>query len=214
MNFILAAIFLIPTQHQIAAPGALNIPFAEPKPLHLRWKSASQQGYWNPPSINLPAPGAYWVSAATPSKLRTLPAADANRYLREQGLSVVEAYRKQYKLEQQPLRVIHSQYAKTLVSVGPIETISLITLNLPVEIILRYASLLQVNFRGQPIPDIQVSLNGKVLGRTNGAGQIPLPELTAPTRLSATVARAYADPTTASWELFTATLTLPALAGN
>jgi hypothetical protein len=211
VNFLLATLFLLPPTHELAAPGTFQIPVAETKPRHLRWKSAAKEGYWNPPNLTLPLPGQYWVSAATPAKLRTMQAAEFSRYLKQEGLTFVEDYRRKYKLLQQPAKVIQSEYAKTLVSIGPIQTLSLISLNLPVEFVLRYATLLQLNFRGQPIPDVQVTLNGQVLGRTNGAGQIPLPELTAPARLSATVARAYADPTTASWEFFTATLTLPAL---
>lgn len=201
----------MPGSHELATPGPVSVPLNGPGFLHLRWKSQRSSGYWEPPTLKLPFAGTYWVSAATKSQVRTIAAATFNQMLVQDGLSIVTQYRKQYKQTNEPGRVVTADYAKTMITVGPPEPISPIELNLPIEFILRYPQLVQLNFRGQPIADIQVNLNGKAIGRTNGAGQLPLPLLNSATKLTATVARAYPDPTTAPWEFFNASLTLPPL---
>jgi hypothetical protein len=201
----------MPGSHELATPGPVSLPLNGPGYLHLRWKSQRSSGYWEPPTLKLPFAGTYWVSAATKSQVRTIPAATFNQMLVQDGMTIVAQYRKQYKQTNEPGRVVTADYAKTMITVGPPEPITPIELNLPIEFILRYPQLVQLNFRGQPIADIQVNLNGKPIGRTNGAGQLPLPLLNSATKLTATVARAYPDPTTAPWEFFNASLTLPPL---
>ena len=204
-------LFLLPGTHELSAPGPVGIPLAGPGYLHLRWKSLKSSGYWNPPSLTLPSTGTYWVSAATTPRVISFTAAAFNQLIERDGSTMVQDYRRKYKLTSQPGKALSSDYAKTMITVGPPEPIVPVELNLPIEFILRYPQLVQLNFRGKPIPGIQISLNGKAIGRTNGAGQLPLPSLTSATKLSATVVRAYPDPTTAPWEFFNATLTLPPL---
>ncbi|WP_031500301.1 hypothetical protein [Bryobacter aggregatus] len=211
MIALLSTLFLIPGTHELVSPGPVNIPVAEQKAQHLRWKSAKASGYWDPPTLTLPAPGTYWISAATRAVVRTVKAPDFEQLIRQEGISMVQQYRKQYKLSAQPARILSTDYAKTLVRVGAPEEIIPIELNLPVELILLHPQLVQLKFRGQPVYDVQINLNGKPIGRTNGAGQLPLPALTQASQLTATVVRSYPDHTTADWEFFTATLTLPAL---
>ena len=208
---LLATLFLIPGTHQLAAPGPLSIPLAGPSYLHLRWKSDKSSGYWAPPTLNLPSPGTYWISAATKPVVRAFKATDFEQLLRQEGITMVQQYRRQYKLTAQPSKILASDYAKTMVEVGKPSPIAATTLNLPVELILLHPQLIQLNFRGQPIYDIQINIDGTPIGRTNGAGQLPLPSLTRATKMSATVARSYPDHATADWEFFTATLTLPQL---
>lgn len=140
-----------------------------------------------------------------------MPAVEFNRLIASEGLSVVEEYRKKYRQQDKPGRYVASEYAKTMITVGPPEPIQPLELNLPIEFVLRYPQLLQLNFRGAPIEGIQVSLNGKAIGRTNGAGQLPLPLLNSGSKLTATVVRVYPDPSTAPWEFFHASMTLPPL---
>jgi hypothetical protein len=206
-----ATLFLIPGSHELATPGPVSIPLPGPDHIHLRWKSLRSSGYWEPPTLKLPFAGTYWVSAATKSKVRTIPAATFNQLVINDGLTMVQQYRKQYKQLNEPGRIVTSDYAKTMITVGPPEPIAPVELNLPVEFILRYPQLVQLNFRGQPIEGIQISLNGKPIGITNGAGQLPLPVLNFSAKLTATVVRAYPDPGTAPWEFFNASLTLPPL---
>ena len=209
-----ATLFLIPGSHELATPGPVSIPLPGPDHIHLRWKSLRSSGYWEPPTLKLPFAGTYWVSAATKSKVRTIPAATFNQLVINDGLTMVQQYRKQYKQLNEPGRIVTSDYAKTMITVGPPEPIAPVELNLPVEFILRYPQLVQLNFRGQPIEGIQISLNGKPIGITNGAGQLPLPVLNFPAKLTATVVRAYPDPGTAPWEFFNASLTLPPLSNR
>lgn len=208
---LLATLFLTPGTHHVAAPSPVSIPLAGLSYLHLRWKSDKASGYWTPPTLNLPAPGAYWISAATKPVIRAYKPADFELLLRQEGVTMIQQYRRQYKLTGVPAKILASDFAKTLVEVGPSPAIAATTLNLPVELILLHPQLVQLNFRGQPIYDIQINIDGRPFGRTNGAGQLPLPSLTRPVKLSATVARTYPDHSTADWEFFTATLTLPAL---
>lgn len=208
---LLATLFLIPGTHQLAAPGPLSIPLAGPSYLHLRWKSDKASGYWAPPTLNLPSPGTYWISAATKPVVRAFKATDFEQLLRKEGITMVQQYRRQYKLSAQPSKILASEYAKTMVEVGNPRPITAITLNLPVELILLHPQLIQLNFRGQPLYDIQINMDGSPIGRTNGAGQLPLPSLSRATKMSATVVRSYPDHSTADWEFFTATLTLPQL---
>lgn len=205
------SLFLIPGSQELSAPGPVSIPLTGPNYLHLRWKSLKSSGYWNPPSLNLPATGTYWVSAATKPQVRTFTAAAFNQRIEQDGITMVQDYRRKNKLTNQPAKALTSDYAKAMVTVGPPEPIAPVELNLPIEFILRYPQLVQLNFRGKPIPDIQISLNGKAIGRTNGAGQLPLPVLSSASKLSATVVRFYPDISTAAWEFFNATLTLPPL---
>lgn len=211
MIALFVTLFLLPGTHELSAPGPVGIPLTGSNFLHLRWKSLKSSGYWNPPSLTLPSTGTYWVSAATRPQVRSFTAAAFNQLIEQGGITMVQEYRRKYKLTNQPAKALSSDYAKTMITVGPPEPIAPVELNLPIEFILRYPQLVQLNFRGKPISDIQISLNGKAIGRTNGAGQLPLPSLTSATRLSATVVRAYPDPTTAPWEFFNATLTLPPL---
>jgi hypothetical protein len=204
-------LFLLPGSHELATPGPVNIPLQGTNYLHLRWKSLRNSGYWEPPTLRLPMAGTYWVSAATKTVVRNLPAQDFNRLLASEGLTVVEDFRKKYRQQDKPGRYVASEYAKTMITVGPPEPIQPVELNLPIEFVLRYPQLLQLNFRGSPIEGIQISLNGKPIGRTNGAGQLPLPPLNSASRLTATVVRVYPDPSTAPWEFFHASLTLPPL---
>jgi hypothetical protein len=204
-------LFLLPGSHELATPGPVNIPLKGSSYLHLRWKSLRGSGYWEPPTLRLPIAGTYWVSAATKTVVRTMPAVEFNRLIASEGLSVVEEYRKKYRQQDKPGRYVASEYAKTMITVGPPEPIQPLELNLPIEFVLRYPQLLQLNFRGAPIEGIQVSLNGKAIGRTNGAGQLPLPLLNSGSKLTATVVRVYPDPSTAPWEFFHASMTLPPL---
>ncbi len=206
-----ATLFLIPGSHEFATPGPVSIPLPGPDYIHLRWKSLRSSGYWEPPTLKLPFAGTYWVSAATKSKVRTIPAATFNQLLINDGLTVVQQYRKQYKQLSEPGRIVFADYAKTMITVGPPEPIAPVELNLPIEFILRVPQLVQLNFRSQPIEGVQISLNGKPIGITNGAGQLPLPLLNFSSKLTATVVRAYPDPSTAPWEFFNASLTLPPL---
>jgi hypothetical protein len=208
---LFATLFLIPGSHELATPGPASIPLPGPDYIHLRWKSLRSSGYWEPPMVRLPFTGTYWISAATKSKVRNIPAPAFNQLLAQEGISFVQDYRKQYKQLNQPGRIVSADYAKTMITVGPPEPIQPVELNLPIEFILRYPQLVQLNFRGQPIEGIQISLNGKPIGRTNGAGQLPLPVLNSPSKLTATVVRVYPDQSTAPWEFFNATLTLPPL---
>ncbi len=208
---LLATLFLTPGTHHVAAPGPVGIPLAGPAYLHLRWKSDKASGYWTPPTLTLPAPGAYWISAATKPVIRSYKAADFEALLRQEGIAMILQYRRQYKMTAVPAKILASDFAKTLVEVGPSPAIAATALNLPVELILLHPQLIQLNFRGQPIYDIQINIDGRPFGRTNGAGQLPLPSLTRAVKISATVARSYPDHSTADWEFFTATLTLPAL---
>ena len=209
-----ATLFLIPGSHELATPGPVSIPLPGPDHIHLRWKSLRSSGYWEPPTLKLPFAGTYWVSAATKSKVRTIPATTFNQLVINDGLTMVQQYRKQYKQQNEPGRIVTSDYAKTMITVGPPEPIAPVELNLPIEFILRYPQLVQLNFRGQPIEGIQISLNGKPIGITNGAGQLPLPVLNFSAKLTATVVRAYPDPGTAPWEFFNASLTLPPLSNR
>lgn len=211
MLALFATLFLLPPTHELATPGPAKVPLPGTDFIHLRWKSLRDSGYWAPPTIKLPFAGTYWLSAGTKSVVRTYSAEQFNQRIAEEGLTVVGEYRKRYKRLSQPERVVTAEYAKTMITVGPPEPIQPIELNLPIEFVLRYPQLVQLNYRGRPIDGVQVNLNGKALGHTNGAGQLPLPSLNFPARLSATVARAYPDQDTASWEFFTATLTLPPL---
>ncbi len=211
MNPLLATLFLIPGTHQLAAPGPLSIPLAGPSYLHLRWKSDNASGYWTPPTLNLPAPGTYWISAATKPVVRAFKATDFEQLLQKEGITMVQQYRRQYKLSAQPSKILASEYAKTMVEVGKPSPIAATSLNLPVELILLHPQLIQLNFRGKPLYDIQINIDGTPVGRTNGAGQLPLPALSRATKMSATVVRSYPDHSTADWEFFTATLTLPQL---
>lgn len=206
-----ATLFLLPGSHELATPGPVSIPLPGQDLIHLRWKSLKSSGYWSPPTLKLPFAGTYWVSAATKSIVRTITAQTFNKLLVQEGISVVQDYRKQYKQTNQPGRIVTADYAKTMITVGPPEPIQPVELNLPIEFVLRYPQLVQLNFRGQPIEGIQVSLNGKPIGRTNGAGQLALPSLNSPTKLTATVVRVYPDQSTAPWEFFNASLTLPPL---
>lgn len=208
---LLTTLFLIPGTHQIAAPGPVSIPLAGSSYLHLRWKSDKTSGYWSPPSLTLPAPGTYWISAATKPKLITYKAAAFEQLLRQKGIAMVQQYRSRYKLSAQPATILASDYAKTMIEVGPASPIAATALNLPIELILLHPQLIQLSFRGVPIYDIQIDIDGQPVGRTNGAGQLPLPSLTRAVKISATVVRSYPDQSTAAWEFFTATLTLPAL---
>jgi len=208
---LFASLFLIPSTHEIPTPGVVQMPLAGSGHIHLRWKSLRSSGVWTPPTVRLPFAGTYWVSAATKSVVKSYPAKEFAQLLAGNGLSMVEEYRAKYKQSAQVGRVVTSDYAKTMLTVGPPEPIQPVVLNLPIEFVLLYPQLVQLNFRGQPIDGVQVNLNGKALGRTNGAGQIPLPNLNSATRLTATVARVYPDTTTAPWEFFNASLTLPPL---
>jgi hypothetical protein len=207
----LAALFLVPGTHEVATPGVVNLPLPGNDYIHLRWKSVRHEGYWKPPTLKLPFAGTYWVSAATKSVVRTIPADTFNKQIRDEGLTTVEDYRRKNRLTAQPGRIVSSEYAKTMITVGPPEPIQPIILNLPIEFVLLYPQLVQLNYRGYPIEGVLVSLNGKPLGRTNGAGQLPLPVLSFASRLTATVPRVYPDPSTAPWEFFSASLTLPPL---
>jgi hypothetical protein len=207
----LVTLFLTPATHEIPTPGPVRIDMPGAKHWHLRWKSLRGGGNWTPPNVQLPLAGTHWVSAATRSVVRTYSAGEFNQLVASQGLTVVEEYRKKYKQAGKPGRVVTSEYGKTMITVGPPEPIQPVEMNLPLEFILRYPQLVQLNFRGQPIPDVLVLLNGKPLGRTNGAGQLPLPVLNTTARLAATVARVYPDASTAPWEFFHTTLTLPPL---
>ena len=82
---LLATLFLIPGTHQLAAPGPLSIPLAGPSYLHLRWKSDKASGYWAPPTLNLPSPGTYWISAATHPVVRAFKATDFEQLLRKEN---------------------------------------------------------------------------------------------------------------------------------
>lgn len=206
-----ATLFLLPGSHELATPGPVSIPLPGPDFIHLRWKSLQSSGYWSPPTLKLPFAGTYWVSAATKSTVRTIPAPAFNQLITQEGIMVVQEYRKQYKQQNLPGRIVTADYAKTMITVGPPQPIQPVELNLPIEFVLRYPQLVQLNFRGQPIEGIQISLNGKPIGRTNGAGQLPLPNLNSASKLTATVVRVYPDQSTAPWEFFNATLTLPPL---
>ncbi|MBM3763423.1 MAG: DUF4198 domain-containing protein [Acidobacteria bacterium] len=207
----LATLFLVPGSHELATPGPVSMKLPGSDYIHLRFKSLLTNGYWKPPSVKLPHAGTYWISAATKSVVRSIPAEAFNQLVVQDGLTMVEQYRKQYKQTGQPGRIVTSDFAKTMVTVGPPEPIQPVELNLPIEFILRYPQLVQLNFRGQPIEGVQVSLNGKPIGRTNGAGQLALPLLNMPSKLTATVVRVYPDQSTAPWEFFNASLTLPPL---
>lgn len=206
-----AALFLIPGSYELATPGSVQVPAPATAAIHLRWKSLRSSGYWTPPTIRLPLAGTYWVSAATKSVVRTIPAATFDQLAAKAGLDVIIEYRKKNKLRNQPGRIVTADFAKTMITVGPPEPIQPVELNLPIEFVLRYPQLIQLNFRGQPIEGVQVNLNDKPIGRTNGAGQLALPVLDSASKLSATVVRVYPDSSTAPWEFFNATLTLPPL---
>lgn len=211
MNNFLAALFLVPSTWFLPQPGSITIPVQETKLEHLRYRSTAGDGYWLPPNLALTKPGTYWVSAATKSVLKRIPAPQFNALLQAEGLTMVSDYRKTYKLEAKEGRVIVATYAKTLLSVGTQPEVTPVSLNLPVEILLRYPTLLELRFRGAPAADVLINLDGKPIGRTNGAGQLPIAPLAAGAKFSASVVRAYMDRTTADWEVFVATLTTPAL---
>ncbi len=210
--FLAFALYLTPPSHELAQPGSVRFDLTEPQLLHTRWRSPAANGNWAPPEIRLSQPGTYWISAATKARVLTLDpkafATEAGRL----GLEMIVDYRKSYNLQAKPLRMVHSAYAKTMVRVGALRSDSAeLLLHLPVELVLRAPSLLQLNFRGQPIAGIPVMINGKKFGYTNGAGQLPLSGLPGRLEVSASVVRAYPDRSTADWEVFTATLTLPEL---
>lgn len=221
MDFILAlsfALFLTPPSHEASAPARIEFKLADTNLIHTRWKSnaargATTQGEWLAPRLVLSQPGKYWISAATKSKVKTYTPADFETLHAKHSLDLIASYRKQYKLTTRPVKILESDYAKTLLHVGPRKPDEPNQiLNLPIEFDLRYPTLLQLNFRGAPIAGIPVIVNGKRIGLTNGAGQIPIAGQDGKLEISATVVRAYPDRSTAEWELFTATLTLPELA--
>ncbi len=207
-----AAIYLAPPSHSIARPGPVSLPLAGPRFVHTRWKGAGTEGLWAPPQLQLPQTGAYWVSAGAPARVKRYSPKEFHELAEASGLDLIANYRSKYKMGAQPVRLLENEYAKTLLRVGPSKPDATgVLLNLPAEFVLRYPTLLQLNFRGQPIAGIPVFVNGKRIGLTNGAGQIPLGEASGPLRVQASVVRAYPDHTTADWEVFTATLTLPPL---
>lgn len=215
MDFILVlsfALFLTPPSHEASAPARIEFKLADTNLIHTRWKSNTARGEWLAPRLVLSQPGKYWVSAATKSKVKTYSPADFENLHARQSLDLIASYRKQYKLTARPVKILESDYAKTLLHVGPRKPDEPNQiLNLPIEFDLRYPTLLQLNFRGAPIAGIPVIVNGKRIGVTNGAGQIPIAGQDGKLEISATVVRAYPDRSTAEWEVFTATLTLPEL---
>lgn len=213
------ALVLNPPAFEASAPARIEFKLADTNLIHTRWKSnaaqgATTQGEWLAPRLVLSQPGKYWISAATKSKIKTYSPADFEALHAKQSLDLIASYRKQYKLTARPVKILESDYAKTMLYVGPRKPDEPNQiLNLPVEFELRYPTLLQLNFRGAPIAGIPVIVNGKRLGLTNGAGQIPIAGsgLDGKLEISASVVRAYPDRSTAEWEVFTATLTLPEL---
>lgn len=206
------ALVLTPPTHEASAPASIDFKLSDNNLVHTRWKSNAAQGQWLAPRLLLSQPGKYWISAGTKPKVKRYTPADFEALSKQHSLDLIADYRKKYKLTAQPVRLLENEYAKTLLHVGPRkpeEPNQL--LNLPIEFDLRYPTLLQLNFRGAPIAGIPVIVNGKRLGITNGAGQIPIAGLDGKLEISATVVRAYPDHTTADWELFTTTLTLPEL---
>ncbi len=215
MEFFLAlsfALFLTPPSHETSAPARIEFKLGDANLIHTRWKSGAARGEWIAPRLVLSQPGKYWISAGTKSRVKRYAPLDFDALSGRQSLDLIVEYRKKYKLTAQPVRILESDFAKTLLHVGPRKPDeSNQILNLPIEFELRYPTLLQLNFRGKPIAGIAVLVNGKRLGVTNGAGQIPIAGLDGKLEIAASVVRAYPDHTTADWEVFTATLTLPEL---
>lgn len=207
------SLFLTPPAYETGAPATVKFPAVETARLHLRWKSLAGGGAWALPGPTLAQPGQYWISAATKPRVKRYSPAEYEAHAARYALDLVSEYRKKYKLTAQPTRLLESTYAKTTIRVGgKREDTSALLLHLPIELVLRYPTLLQLNFRGQPLAGIPVMVNGKRQGLTNGAGQLPIAGLDGKLEISASVIRAYPDHTTADWEVFTATLTLPELA--
>lgn len=208
---LLLAITLRPASHEIAQPGVVRFPLENAEKLrHTRWRGPGASGEWVPPQLTLSKPGVYWISAATPPIVRKLDPAAFQALHQAEQLDLIVNYRAQYKMEAKPVRLLHSTFAKTMLRIGPRESAAEnVVLHLPVEFVLRAPSLVQLNFRGQPIAGIPVVANGKRVGVTNGAGQLPLAGLTGKLELRASVVRGYPDTSTADFEAFTATLTLP-----
>jgi hypothetical protein len=206
------ALVLNPPAFEASAPARIEFKLSDTNLIHTRWKSSTTQGEWLAPRLVLSQPGKYWISAGTKSRVKRYTPSDFEVLSLRQSLDLIAEYRKKYKLAAQPVRILENEFAKTLLHVGPrkADEPSQI-LNLPIEFDLRYPTLLQLNFRGAPIAGIPVLVNGKRLGVTNGAGQIPIAGLDGKLEISASVVRAYPDHTTADWEVFTATLTLPEL---
>jgi hypothetical protein len=206
---LLAALFLLPGP--VNPQGAYTLQFSGPSLSppwqHTRWRAGNAQGEWTPPQFTPPAKGAYWISAAVKAKLQTLDAKAANTWAQEEGLNVILDYRRQYKMQDKSLRILTATYAKTLLLAGGTPNFPAPSLNLPVELVLLNPTTLEVRFRGKPIADIQIKRDGKVLGRSNGMGQLVIAPGAG--RLEGTVVRPYPDRAEAEWEAFTATLLLP-----
>ncbi|GAB4364518.1 MAG: hypothetical protein OHK0021_08330 [Bryobacter sp.] len=213
---LLIALTLRPPSHEVPQPGAIQIPVENAARLrHTRWKAGTLSGEWLPPKLVLSKPGTYWISAAEPERLRTLSAKEFSALAQAEGLELIRDYRSQYKLEAQPVRILRSQYAKTMLRIGPRNSDNApVVLNLAIEFVLRGPNLVQLNFRSQPIAGIPVLANGKLLGYTNAAGQLPLGNVPGAVELRASVVRGYPDRSTADWEVFTASLTLPEAAAR
>lgn len=215
MGFFLAlgfALVLNPPTFEASAPASIDFPLTETNLTHTRWKSGASQGEWLAPRLTLSRPGKYWVSAGAKPLLKRYSPAQFEDLHARLALDLIADYRKKYKLTAQPVRILENTYAKTMLYVGPRKPDEPNPLlNLPIEFDLRYPTLLQLNYRGAPVPSIPVIVNGKRLGLTNGAGQISIAGQDGKLEISATVIRGYPDHTTADWEVFTTTLTLPPL---
>jgi hypothetical protein len=214
LSLLLAfALYLIPPSHELAQPGSVRFNATEPNLIHTRWRAESRSGSWIAPEISLAQAGTYWISAATKARVKSYAPQAFDEAAARFGLEMIADYRKTYKLQTKPTRLLESTYAKTMIRVGAAKASDPgLPLHLPIELILRAPTLLQLNFRGQPIAGVPVMVNGKRLGYTNGAGQLPLAGQTGKLEISASVARAYMDRATADWEVFTATMTLPEVA--
>lgn len=176
-------------------------------------------------SVRVPGKGVAILTARTVPNFIEMTPAEFKEYLEHENLGEIVKWRESHGEASKPGRERYSKYVKALILSGKADAYYRERTGLTIEIVpeanpyaLKPGQMLpvQVLFRGKPAAGVAVESawleNGKatlaVVGRTDAQGRVQVPvKAVGPHRLHAIVMERCAEPQTADWESFWASLT-------